>query len=164
MKRSTVVRESGLNRPCHVLIFLVSAGIFWLRTHSTVASLLCRTRSRWHTAMLSQRLCVYTDATNLLWSSIVTQVPFLDLCKDHFDQRHQPLCLLYSHFSDPQLGWSTLEKEPYAIMATVERMPWLLANSGGFDLFTDHHNLIFLFDPLAVVPDISQTYLRKVLR
>eukprot|EP00171_Calliarthron_tuberculosum_P004016 IDg4016t1 len=49
-------------------------------------------------------------------------------------------------------------------MATVKRMHWILATSDGFDLFTDHHRLIFLFDPLAVVPDLSQTSLRKVLR
>lgn len=48
-------------------------------------------------------------------------------------------------------------------MATVDRMHWLLATPDGFDLFTDHHNLIFLFDPLTVLLDLSQTSLRKVL-
>jgi hypothetical protein len=49
-------------------------------------------------------------------------------------------------------------------MATVQRMHWILTTPDGIDLFTDHQNLIFLFDPLAVVPDLSQTTLRKVLR
>ena len=39
-----------------------------------------------------------------------------------------------------------------------------MTNPDGFDLYTDHNNLIFLFDPLSVVADMSQTTLRKVLR
>lgn len=46
-------------------------------------------------------------------------------------------------------------------MATVER---ILETADGFYLYTDHHNLIFLFDPLAVLSDLSQSYLREVLR
>lgn len=34
----------------------------------------------------------------------------------------------------------------------------------GFDLYTDHNNLISLFGPLFVIPDLLQTALRKVLR
>lgn len=34
----------------------------------------------------------------------------------------------------------------------------------GFDQYMVHNNLIFLFDSLAVVPDLSQTLLRKFLR
>lgn len=49
-------------------------------------------------------------------------------------------------------------------MATIDFKQWYLATPVGFDLFTDHHNLIFLFAPLAVVPDLSQTSLRKFLR
>lgn len=49
-------------------------------------------------------------------------------------------------------------------MGTVKRMHWILATADGFNLFMDHHNLLFLIDPLAVVPDLCQTFLRKVLR
>ena len=48
--------------------------------------------------------------------------------------------------------------------ASLERMHWLAATPDGFDLYTDRNNLIFLFDPLSVVSDLSQTTLRKVLR
>lgn len=49
-------------------------------------------------------------------------------------------------------------------MSTIQRMHWILATKKGFDLFADHHNLIFLFDPLSVVPDLSQTTVHKFLR
>lgn len=43
-------------------------------------------------------------------------------------------------------------------------MQWLAATLTGFDLHRDHNNLIFLFDPLSVVPDLSQTSLCKLRR
>lgn len=110
------------------------------------------------------RLCVYTDASDLNWSGLVTQVPHEDLPLDHEHQRHEPMAFLSGAFAGAQLRWSTLEKEGYAIMATVDRMHWVLSNPDGFDIFTDHNNLVFLFDPLSVVPDLAQTTLRKVLR
>lgn len=42
-------------------------------------------------------------------------------------------------------------------------MHWLFSNPDGFDLFTDHNNLVS-FDPLAVCSYLSQTTVRKVLR
>lgn len=33
-----------------------------------------------------------------------------------------------------------------------------------FEFYIDHNNLIFLLDPSSVVPDLSQTSLRKVIR
>ena len=112
----------------------------------------------------TQRLCVYTDASDFVWSGIVTQVPSNDVSKPYKEQRHAPIAFLSGQFDATQLGWSTLEKEAFAVMNTLDRMHWLVSTIEGFDLFTDHNNLVFLFDPLAVVPDLSQTSLRKVLR
>lgn len=47
-------------------------------------------------------------------------------------------------------------------MATVEFMHLLLAKSDGFDLYIHYYNLKFLFDPRAVVPELSQTLLCMV--
>lgn len=49
-------------------------------------------------------------------------------------------------------------------MKTINRIHWILETIDGLDLFTDHQNLIFLFDQLEVVPDLSKSSLRKVLR
>lgn len=108
----------------------------------------------------STRLCVYTDTSDIIWSGTITQTPPEDLSKDHIDQRHQPLASLSGHFSGVQLGWSTFEQEVFAIVATEEWTHSLLATSNGFDLFTDHLNLVFLSDFLAVVSDLSQTSLQ----
>lgn len=112
----------------------------------------------------SKRLCVYTDSSDHVWSGIVTQVPFGDLALAHAEQRHEPLAFISGRFSDREYRWSILEKEAYAILATMDRMHWVLATPCGFDLFTDHNNLIFIFDPLSIMPDLSQSSLKKVLR
>lgn len=57
-----------------------------------------------------------------------------------------------------------LEKEAFSIVVTIERMHWILVTSDGSDLFTGHHNRIFLLYPLAVVPDLCQTFLRYLLQ
>lgn len=112
----------------------------------------------------SKRLCIYTDASDTHWSGIVTQVPLTDISLPHSDQAHDPLAFHSGVFSATQIGWSTVEKEAYAVLASIERSHWLAACPAGFDLYTDHNNLIFIFDPAAVMPDIGQGALRKVLR
>lgn len=55
-------------------------------------------------------------------------------------------------------------KEAYAVLATLQHMHWLAATPADFELYTDPNNLIYLFDPLSIVPEMSQTTHRKVLR
>ena len=98
-----------------------------------------------------KRPCVYTDASKTVWSGIVTQVPYSDLSQSHSQQRHDALAFLSGKFNSTQLGWSILEKEAFAVLATLKRMHWLVASLDGFDLQTDHNNLIYRFDPLSVV-------------
>lgn len=109
------------------------------------------------------QLNVHTSTSAKFWSGVVTQVPREDILPPHSEQRHSPLAFKSEHFSGSQLVWSTLENEAFAIMATIYRMLWLLATLEGFDLYTDHRSLIFLFDPRRVMPDLSQTSIRKVL-
>ena len=107
---------------------------------------------------------MYTDASDLAWAGILTQVPMSDIHETHQQQRHAPLAFLSGRFDKTQLGWAVLEIEAYAVINTLDHMYWLAATPDGFDLYTDHNKLIFLFDPLAVVNDMSQSSLRKILR
>lgn len=62
-------------------------------------------------------------------------------------------CISPSH--GLELRWSTSEKEAYAFIYTIEQIYWLLICSECFELYRDHHNLINLFNLLAVRPDLS---------
>lgn len=64
-------------------------------------------------------LCVYTDASDIIWSSIITQIPPGDLSKEHVDRHYQPIAFLSGHFFGPQLEGFTLEKKAFAVMVTV---------------------------------------------
>lgn len=48
-------------------------------------------------------------------------------------------------------------------MDTVHCTRWLATKSEGFDIYTDHINLVFTFDPLSVVKDLSKNSVRKCL-
>lgn len=87
-----------------------------------------------------------------------------DVPLPHHGKRHEPLSFLSGRFTDTQSRLPTFEKEAYSVMATIERMHWLVSCPEGFDLFTDHINLVFIFDPLSLVPDLSQASTRKVIR
>ena len=60
----------------------------------------------------SQRLCVYTDASDMAWSGIITKVQHVQVHWSHVEQEHSLLAFLSGRFDATQLGWSVLEKKP----------------------------------------------------
>lgn len=80
------------------------------------------------------------------------------------EQRHSPLSFLSRRYKGTQLDWSFLQKGSFEVLYTLERLYWLVIHPEGFKHFKDHNNLIFLFDPKSIVPDMSQTTLRRLLR
>ncbi len=60
-------------------------------------------------------LCLYTDASDKYWSAVVTQTTKNQLDLPTEEQRHEPLAFLGSSFKGAELGWSTFEKEGFAI-------------------------------------------------
>lgn len=47
-----------------------------------------------------KRLCVCTDASNLLWSGIVTQVPITEIPYSILEQNQKHSAFLSGHFSE----------------------------------------------------------------
>jgi RNase H-like domain found in reverse transcriptase len=60
--------------------------------------------------------------------------------------------------------WSIVEKEAYAIVASCERIDWLLQRPDGFSLFTDHQNLVYIFHPYGLDPGIAAHTAAKLTR
>lgn len=93
-------------------------------------------------------LCVLTDASDLFWSSVVTQVPPLELEKALRDQLHQPLFCLSGSFRDSSLNWHISQKEFFPIIFTLSRLDWLfLGHPRKFHMFIDHYNLKSILHP-----------------
>lgn len=110
------------------------------------------------------RLSIYTDSCDATWYGLATQIPREDVTNSREKQRHSPLPFLSGHFTATEIRWCILEKKAFLIMATTERLRWMLATSDGFDLHTGYHNPIFMFDPLSLFQDLFASAIRNVLR
>jgi RNase H-like domain found in reverse transcriptase len=62
------------------------------------------------------RLCFYTDASQKIWSAVVTQVPPRDLDKPLADQQQEPLAFISGAFKDASSRWPIVEKEAFEIV------------------------------------------------
>ena len=109
-------------------------------------------------------LCLFTDASDAHWASVLTQIPPCDLTKPFDQQLHEPLAFLAGSFRSSQARWSTPEKEAYAIIASVDRLDYLLLRPEGFLLFTDHKNLTYIFDPVRTNPRMPKHVFNKIQR
>ncbi|KAH9135325.1 hypothetical protein AeRB84_019220, partial [Aphanomyces euteiches] len=92
-------------------------------------------------------LCVFTDASDKFWGAVATQIPSEDLSLPLEDQRHEPLAFLSGTFTGASQRWPIVEKEAYAVVESCKRLDYIVVRPGGFRLFTDHRNLVYMFNP-----------------
>ncbi|OWZ04112.1 hypothetical protein PHMEG_00024041 [Phytophthora megakarya] len=92
-------------------------------------------------------VALFTDASDLGWGLVVTQVETWDPTLPIHEQHHQLLICKSGIFDDTERRWSIFEKEAYPIIWAARQLDYLLARPSGFLLFCDHKNLIFVFLP-----------------
>jgi hypothetical protein len=97
-----------------------------------------------------KEVCLFTDASDSFWGLVLTQIRKDEIELEVNEQEHKPLCFLSGQFSKSQKNWSTIEKEAYPIILALTRLKHFLLIPQGFRLFTDHRNLVFIFDPHSV--------------
>ncbi len=112
----------------------------------------------------AQELCVFTDASEKHWGAVVTQIPAEDSGRPLEDQAHQPLMFLSGAFTGAAGRWPIIEKEAFALVETVKRADYMLHRSGGFQLFTDHKNLRYIFNPASVISKVPKYTADKLQR
>jgi hypothetical protein len=101
----------------------------------------------------TKTFCVFTDASDLHWSGVITQCNDDQLDLSPLEQDHQPLTLISGNFTGSQLNWPTVEQEAFSIKETVLRGAQFLQNTRPFVVHTDHRNLRFVFSPEPVAAD-----------
>ncbi|KAF0739334.1 hypothetical protein Ae201684_004903 [Aphanomyces euteiches] len=111
-----------------------------------------------------KRICVFADASEKHWGSVITQIPMEDQSRPLAAQRHEPLMFLSGTFSGAASRWAIVEKEAYAIVETLVRTDYLLHPPEGFNLYTDHRNLKYIFNPTAVVSAVPKYTAAKLER
>ncbi|CEP03568.1 hypothetical protein PBRA_009453 [Plasmodiophora brassicae] len=91
--------------------------------------------------------CLFTDASEVAWSAVITQIPREDIALPVHEQRHEPLAFYGKRFSGSELRWPIVEKEAAAIIYATERGDFLLQTSRPFLTYCDHRNLTYIFNP-----------------
>ena len=67
-------------------------------------------------------------------------------------------------FSGAATKWAIVEKEAYAIVETCRRAEYLLHCPGGFNLYTDHQNLRYIFNPHSIIASVPKYTAAKLQR
>lgn len=109
-------------------------------------------------------LCVSTDASDKHWAVATTQCYSSELEKPIHEQCHKPLAFLSGTFSEREEHWSTYEREAFAIVQAFRRLDYLLSCDSTTRVFTDHRNLLFAFNPVAMEPSLGRHKVLKVVR
>ncbi|MDR3427875.1 RNase H-like domain-containing protein, partial [Silvimonas sp.] len=105
----------------------------------------------------SKVTCVWSDASGQHYAGLVTQTSEDQLALPVKQQEHVPLAFVSGSFRDSSSRWNTTEKEGYGLLATCERTEYLVSRAAKLHVFTDHNNLVFLFDPKAEGPCASKS-------
>lgn len=107
------------------------------------------------------RLCAYTDASDNVWSEEIPKYQHGKKTKET-QKETWTVGLLSGKFSAMQMGWSTVEKQGFTVLATLERMLCLVATLEGLHLFTDHRNNIFILTLFQLYQTFFKLQLEKV--
>ncbi|POM63297.1 hypothetical protein PHPALM_27403, partial [Phytophthora palmivora] len=91
--------------------------------------------------------CIFTDASDMGYAVVLTQVMDFDPTVSVTAQKHQLLTCLSGSFHGSQQNWTVIEKEAYPIVVACEKLDYLLLRPRPFHLFCDHRNLIHVFAP-----------------
>lgn len=109
------------------------------------------------------RLCLFTDASETHWGSVLTQVEESQLSLDVEEQNHKPLSFLSGSFKNSSERWSIVEKEAFSVVESMTKLDHFTA-LGEVSLYTDHANLVYIFDPYGRNPGISKHTAHKLMR
>lgn len=109
-------------------------------------------------------LCIHADASDLHWAVCATQCLKEELKKPIHEQQHQPLAFLSGAFTETEAHWTTYEREAFAIVQAFRKLDYLLACDLTTRVFTDHRNLLFIFNPIALESGLGRHTVLKVIR
>ena len=108
-------------------------------------------------------VCLFTDASETHWASMLTQLPTTEMKLSLEKQNHEPLAFLSGSFTGSSSRWSIPEKEGFAIVESMTRLEHLTVGRV-VSIFTDHATLVYLFDPIGQNPGIARHTASKLMR
>lgn len=76
---------------------------------------------------------------------------------------HEPLAFLSGSFSGLKEHCSTYERESMAVVQVFRKLDYLLSCDFSTIISTDHRELLFTFNPIAMDPSVGHHKLLKVI-
>ncbi|MFK7806887.1 MAG: RNase H-like domain-containing protein [Saprospiraceae bacterium] len=107
-----------------------------------------------------KEFCLFTDASNTGCSIVVTQTDKEELSKPITEQSHQIVFLTTHKWTEQEVKWHISSQEAYPVVFALERLDYLFAGKR-INIFMDHKNLIYIFEPEAAT---SKTTLMRLQR
>lgn len=98
----------------------------------------------------NKRVCVYIDASEKLWSTVVTEISSHELSRPVEKEDHEQLAFLGAAFTSAERNWSSSEQEGFSFYQAFKKLDFLFHSDAPTHVFTDHRNLLFVFSLLAV--------------
>lgn len=100
-----------------------------------------------HFSATDAEICVLSDASHGGWGLIVSQVRNWKNEVPVHEQDHELLICKGGLFKGFSLNWSIVEKEAYSLVKACTDLEYLLQREKGFRMYTDHANLMYIFNP-----------------
>ncbi|MFK7809294.1 MAG: reverse transcriptase domain-containing protein, partial [Saprospiraceae bacterium] len=107
-----------------------------------------------------KEMCLFTDASESGCSIVVTQTYEEELDKPVLEQKHNIVFMTTHKWSDSEKNWHISSQEAYPIVFSLKRLDYLFAGRR-VNIFMDHKNLEYIFNPEAVT---SKTVLMRLQR
>ena len=104
-----------------------------------------------------------TDASEHYWAGALTQIMQKNAAKPQEEQRHEPLAFVSGAFSRAISRWSICEKLDLAMVYSMAQTDQYTA-CAETSIYTDHRNLVFIFDPLKSHPNMPAYWVSKIQR
>lgn len=79
------------------------------------------------------------------------------------DRDYEPLSFLSGLFRGSALNWSVPEKEWFSIVESTTRMDYLTLGRT-VHIFTDHANLLTMYDPEGLADSLPKYAMNKLMR
>ena len=108
--------------------------------------------------------CLFTDASLESYSIVITQVHPEEFSKPLPEQNHLPLAFFSRSFRGSSARWAIPEKEAFPIIDSIQRFDYLVIYDRKLRIFTDHRNLMFIFNQETTSVPYKQHTLDKLYR
>ncbi|OWZ09301.1 hypothetical protein PHMEG_00018016, partial [Phytophthora megakarya] len=128
----------------------LQAGIDWTDRERAAFKEVCRliaSSAPQHFPSDDSDIVVLTDASHGGWGLIVSQVKHRNEKLPVHEQDHELLICKGGLFKGSSLNWSIVEKEAYPLVKACTDLEYLLQRKKGLRMYTDHANLMYIFNP-----------------